>query len=186
MAQGSPDDVLKLDNQLCFALYAATRAMMNTYRGLLADLGLTFPQYLVMLVLWEAGMSTVKELGQTLSLDSGTLSPLLKRLEVAGLITRARSPQDERAVEIRLTAAGEDLKRRAIPVASEFACRTTLEADAFVNLRGQLRSLANTLSSIADRDEQAMICRIVPSDGQQRASAEIASNEEVQISTHQA
>lgn len=148
--QTPSDEALKLDNQLCFALYAATRAMMNTYRGLLEELGLTFPQYLVMLVLWETGMSTVKDLGQTLYLDSSTLSPLLKRLEVAGLITRTRRPQDERAVEIRLTSAGVALKQKALPVAVEFSCRTALATDDFAHLRGQLRLLAETLSTTHD------------------------------------
>lgn len=154
MIQGKQDDdVLKLDNQLCFALYAATRAMMSTYRGLLANLNLTFPQYLVMLALWETDPITVKELGQMLALDSGTLSPLLKRLEVAGLVTRTRSIQDERLVEIHLTEAGYDLKHRALPVASEFACRTTLEIEEFSQLRAQLRQLATVLLS-SDTDAE--------------------------------
>ncbi|HTI15049.1 MAG TPA: MarR family transcriptional regulator [Dictyobacter sp.] len=152
MSQTS-DEILKLNNQLCFALYTATRAMMNTYRDLLATLGLTFPQYLVMLVLWENGASTVKDLGQTLHLDSGTLSPLLKRLEAAGWITRKRSVQDERSVEIHLTENGRALRERAFPVANEFACRTTLEADTFAQLREQLHNLATVLS---EPDEQTM------------------------------
>ncbi|GHO57245.1 MarR family transcriptional regulator [Ktedonobacter sp. SOSP1-85] len=142
----SPEEALKLDNQLCFALYAATRAMMSTYRGLLEQLGLTFPQYLVMLVLWEVGPSTVKDLGQTLYLDSGTLSPLLKRLEAAGLIHRTRSARDERAVEISLTEAGQALKEQAFPVPGQFNCRVGLEASEFAHLRGQLRDLAETLT----------------------------------------
>lgn len=142
----SPDEALKLDNQLCFALYAATRAMMSTYRDLLDHLGLTFPQYLVMLVLWEAGQSTVKDLGQALYLDSGTLSPLLKRLETAGLIYRTRSARDERAVEISLTEAGQALKEQAFPVPGQFNCRVALEAGEFAQLRGQLRDLAETLT----------------------------------------
>ena len=172
MTQGPQDDVLKLDNQLCFALYAATRAMMNTYRGLLADLGLTFPQYLVMLVLWEEGTKTVKDLGQTLFLDSGTLSPLLKRLEIAGLITRMRRPHDERAVEIRLTDAGLALKKRALPVATEFACRTTLETEEFADLRSQLRLLATTLSAAVETNKGESNCRVPMLDGQERLSEE--------------
>lgn len=150
--QPSRDDALKLDNQLCFALYAASRAMMNTYRTLLDHLGLTFPQYLVMLVLWETGESTVKDLGQALYLDSGTLSPLLKRLEAAGLIRRTRSTRDERAVEVSLTEAGQALKEQAFPVPGEFNCRVSLEANEFSQLREQLRQLAETLTNANERD----------------------------------
>jgi DNA-binding MarR family transcriptional regulator len=169
------EDVLKLDNQLCFALYAATRAMMGTYRSLLADLGLTFPQYLVMLALWESGTSSVKDLGQQLSLDSGTLSPLLKRLESAGLITRTRRPEDERAVEIRLTIAGTALKQHAVPIATEFACRTTLETEEFANLRGQLRLLAETLSLSPEKNNLTVTCQVPPldPDGQEQLSEEL-------------
>lgn len=142
----SPEEALKLDSQLCFALYAATRAMMSTYRSLLEQLGLTFPQYLVMLVLWEAGQSTVKDLGQALYLDSGTLSPLLKRLEAAGLINRTRSAHDERAVEISLTEAGQTLKEQAFLVPGQFNCRVALEVSEFAQLRGLLRDLAENLT----------------------------------------
>ena len=148
MEQNNQDEQkLLLSNQLCFALYAASRAMMNTYRTLLDELDLTFPQYLVMLVLWEVGTGTVKDLGATLYLDSGTLSPLLKRLEAAGLIKRTRSTHDERAVEISLTEAGRALKSKALPVAQEFECRTGLAPEPFVSLREQLRNLAEVLSS---------------------------------------
>jgi MarR family transcriptional regulator, organic hydroperoxide resistance regulator len=152
MPQTSQDDILKLDNQLCFALYAATRAMMNTYRELLAHLGLTFPQYLVMLVLWEKNAISVKDLGQELHLDSGTLSPLLKRLEAAGWITRKRNIADERSVEIRLTEAGQALKDQACPVASNFACRTTLDSETFAQLRMQLHLLASVLTETENED----------------------------------
>lgn len=147
MTQISEDEVLKLDNQLCFALYAATRAMTNAYRELLTSLGLTYPQYLVMLVLWELGTSTVKDLGQTLSLDSGTLSPLLKRLEAAGLVERIRSHADERSVEVHLTEAGLALKNQASPVATEFVCRTALDSETFTMLREQLYQLTAALSA---------------------------------------
>ncbi|HTK08712.1 MAG TPA: MarR family transcriptional regulator [Ktedonobacteraceae bacterium] len=151
MTQISQDEVLKLDSQLCFALYAATRAMTNAYRELLASLGLTYPQYLVMLVLWENGTSTVKDLGKMLSLDSGTLSPLLKRLENAGLVERIRSNVDERSVEVHLTVTGLALKNQASPIATEFVCRTALDAETFTTLREQLHQLTATLSAIGEQ-----------------------------------
>src|SRR5215211_2557757 len=109
----SSDAALLLDNQLCFALYSASLAMTKLYKPLLDELRLTYPQYLVMLVLWEGDGLMVSELGQRLSLDSGTLTPLLKRLESAGLVARIRDVQDERRVHITLTAAGRKLKARA-------------------------------------------------------------------------
>lgn len=154
MTQMSPDDILKLDSQLCFALYAATRAMTNAYRELLTSLGLTYPQYLVMLVLWEHGTRTVKDLGQMLSLDSGTLSPLLKRLESAGLVERKRRTVDERLVEIHLTEAGLSLKNQASPIATEFVCRTSLESEAFTKLREQLHQLTAALSASGEKNTQ--------------------------------
>ena len=112
----SSDQALLLDNQLCFALYSASLAMTKLYKPLLDELGLTYPQYLVMLVLWEGDGLMVSELGQRLSLDSGTLTPLLKRLEAAGLVSRLRAVEDERRVHIHLTAAGKRLKARAAKV----------------------------------------------------------------------
>jgi MarR family transcriptional regulator, organic hydroperoxide resistance regulator len=107
---------LLLDNQLCFALYSTSLAMTKLYKPLLDELGLTYPQYLAMLVLWEADGISVSTLGERLYLDSGTLTPLLKRLEAAGLIVRIRSIDDERRVHISLTAAGRHLKTRAATV----------------------------------------------------------------------
>ena len=104
---------LLLDNQLCFALYSASLAMTKLYKPLLDELGVTYPQYLALLVLWEKDGVAVSELGERLSLDSGTLTPLLKRLETAGLVSRLRDAADERRVLIRLTAAGRQLKTRA-------------------------------------------------------------------------
>ena len=108
-----PQQALQLDHQLCFALYSASLAMTKIYKPLLDELGLTYPQYLVMLVLWESDGHTVSELGQRLSLDSGTLTPLLKRLEAAGQIARIRAVEDERRVHITLTPSGRKLKARA-------------------------------------------------------------------------
>lgn len=112
------EDVLKLRQQVCFALYAASRAVTALYRPELDRMGVTYPQYLVLLVLWEHGDTTVKELGTALMLDSGTLSPLLKRLESRALVTRRRSDTDERSVVIALTEAGERLRHDAtcVPV----------------------------------------------------------------------
>src|SRR3954464_2697218 len=109
-------DWLRLDQQICFSLNAASRAFGGVYRVLLRDLGITYPQYLVMLVLWEHGELPVKKVGEHLRLDSGTLSPLLKRLEAAGLVRRERSARDERSVQVRLTAEGTALRERAVQV----------------------------------------------------------------------
>ena len=107
------DAMLQLDNQLCFALYSASLAMTKVYKPLLETIGLTYPQYLVMLVLWEQDGLMVSEIGVRLSLDSGTLTPLLKRLEVSGLLSRRRAVNDERRVHVSLTPAGRLLKTRA-------------------------------------------------------------------------
>ena len=111
-----PPSALLLDNQLCFALYSASLAMTKLYKPLLETLGLTYPQYLVMLVLWEQDGLTVSALGERLFLDSGTLTPLLKRMEQSGLVSRQRSVEDERRVEVRLTPDGSKLKARAASV----------------------------------------------------------------------
>src|SRR6185436_2992941 len=105
--------MLRLDNQVCFPLYAAARAIMQAYQPLLAKLGLTYPQYLVMMVLWEEDGVSIKALGEKLYLDSGTLTPLLKRLQESGLLRRDRAAHDERVVELRLTAEGKRLRKQA-------------------------------------------------------------------------
>src|SRR5262244_4245764 len=112
--QTAADQPLRLDNQICFAIYSAAHAFNRVYKPLLDQLGLTYPQYLVMLVLWERDGVPVKEIGERLFLDSGTLTPLLKRLEAAGLVKRSRSTEDERVVLIHLTGAGKRLKRSAL------------------------------------------------------------------------
>ncbi|MGW1215209.1 MarR family winged helix-turn-helix transcriptional regulator [Streptomyces sp. NPDC002499] len=126
-SQGS----LLLDDQLCFALYAASRAVTARYRPLLDELGLTYPQYLVMLVLWEQDSISVRDLGASLQLESSTLSPLLKRLEASGLVRRERRAEDERSVAIRLTEAGAALRDRAatVPLAIGDAMGLTPEQD---------------------------------------------------------
>src|SRR5258705_7801792 len=117
------DEMLKLDRQICFLLYGASRAVTQLYQPLLAPLGITYPQYLVMLVLWEEGKVSVGRLSDRLYLDSGTLTPLLKRLEASGLVRRERSAADARVVDIELTAAGKRLKRAAASVSHALACR---------------------------------------------------------------
>jgi MarR family transcriptional regulator, organic hydroperoxide resistance regulator len=137
------NDHLRLDDQLCFALYAASRAVTARYRPLLDPLGLTYPQYLVMLVLWEQDQATVQQLGRQLRLDSGTLSPLLKRLEDAGLVTRARRPEDERSVLVRLTARGRRLRTRAAAVPDKMReCLDGVDIDA---MTAQLHALTDML-----------------------------------------
>jgi DNA-binding MarR family transcriptional regulator len=111
-----PTDPLALEHQVCFALAVASRSVLSIYRPLLEPLGLTHPQYLVMLALWGRSPLAVKDLGAVLQLDSATLSPLLKRLEAAGLITRTRSSVDERRVDIELTSAGNDLRAKALAI----------------------------------------------------------------------
>lgn len=140
-------DELKLDRQVCFALYAASRAVTQLYRPLLDALGLTYPQYLVMLVLWERGPVTVKELGAALDLDSGTLSPLLKRLETAGLVTRGRLAGDERSVEVRLTGAGGELRERVAAVPRKIAGATGLRAAELAALRRDLVALTEVVAA---------------------------------------
>ncbi|WP_166969724.1 MarR family winged helix-turn-helix transcriptional regulator [Brevibacterium atlanticum] len=155
---------LDLDRQLCFALYSASRAMTASYKDLLAELGITYPQYLVMLVLWENGAEsdhpesksaepditdpegvTVKRLGERLQLDSGTLSPLLSRLEKLGFITRHRSAEDSRSVFVRPTAAGAAAKERAECVPARIGARTQLDPDALPVLLETLRTLTGNL-----------------------------------------
>ena len=141
------DQALQLDHQLCFALYSASLAMTKLYKPLLDELGLTYPQYLVLLVLWEQDGVTVSELGQRLHLDSGTLTPLLKRMEAAGLLSRLRDVQDERRVLVRLTAQGRQLKRRAgrIPGCVLDAAQCSV-AEA-VALTQQIQTLRDRLSA---------------------------------------
>ncbi|MBQ1097109.1 MarR family transcriptional regulator [Streptomyces sp. b94] len=134
-------DWLRLDQQICFSLNAASRAFNGVYRVVLRDLGLTYPQYLVMLVLWEHGELPVKRLGEHLRLDSGTLSPLLKRLEAAGLVHRERSARDERSVEVRLTGEGVALRERAVEVPRRIAAATGLDLAEVQDLRARLDRL---------------------------------------------
>ena len=143
----SPDQALLLDNQLCFALYSASLAMTKLYKPLLEELGLTYPLYLVMLVLWEGDGLMVSELGQRLSLDSGTLTPLLKRLETAGLVSRMRDVDDERRVHIHLTAAGRKLKTRAAQVPGCVLAASQCSIPELMQLTDRLRTLRDRLAA---------------------------------------
>lgn len=138
------DEALRLDQQLCFALYSASRAMIRAYQPLLEPLGITYPQYLVMLALWEADGVTVKALGERLALDSGTLTPLLQRLESLGIVRRQRSDADERKVEIYLTAVGRQLRAKARGVPMALACRAGFDPEDKDALR-KLAQLRETL-----------------------------------------
>jgi DNA-binding MarR family transcriptional regulator len=143
----SADQALQLDHQLCFALYSASLAMTKLYKPLLEDMGLTYPQYLAMLVLWETDGVTVSELGDRLHLDSGTLTPLLKRLEAADLVTRLRDVQDERRVLIRLTAAGRKLKTRAARIPGCVLQATQCDLSEVLDITRQVRALRDRLSA---------------------------------------
>ncbi|MER7975951.1 MarR family transcriptional regulator [Streptomyces sp. NPDC095817] len=145
----SDGDFLRLDQQICFSLNAASRAFGGVYRVILKDLGLTYPQYLVMLVLWEHGELPVKRLGEHLRLDSGTLSPLLKRLEAAGLVLRERSTRDERSVQVRLTEEGGALRERAVSVPRRIAAATGADLEEIRELRDRLDRLTAALDRAA-------------------------------------
>ena len=139
---------LLLENQLCFALYAATNSVTRAYREPLGKLGLTYPQYLALLVLWERSSHTVKSLADALQLDSSTLTPLLKRLELAGWVSRTRDSSDERIVRIELTAAGKALRRPVSAIQKVVACRAKLPQAELVVLRRQLHALAETMADM--------------------------------------
>jgi DNA-binding MarR family transcriptional regulator len=140
------DAWLALDKQLCFALYSASLAMTKMYKPLLAPLGLTYPQYLVMLALWEEDAQSVSALGDKLGLDSGTLTPLLKRLQAQGDISRERDAVDERRVIVRLTDAGRKLKIKARKVPPQIARATGCELAEIVDLTRQLGAMRDSLS----------------------------------------
>lgn len=135
----------RVGDQLCFALYDASRAVVGRYRTGLERIGLTYTQYLVMMLLWERSPQPVHSLGEGLNLDSGTLSPLLKRLEAQGLVSRRRLPEDERNVEIALTSSGRDLRARARRVQVDVERATGLDTEAVASLRKQLHVLAAQL-----------------------------------------
>ena len=143
----SANPMLQLDNQLCFALYSTSLAMTKFYKPLLEELKLTYPQYLAMLVLWERDGLMVSELGERLFLDSGTLTPLLKRLEASGFITRVRDVHDERRVHIRLTAEGRKLKARAAKIPACVAEASQCSIPELVALTQQVQALRSRLAA---------------------------------------
>jgi DNA-binding MarR family transcriptional regulator len=145
---------MPLDQQLCFALYSASRAMTAAYRPVLTEMNLTYPQYLVMLVLWEEEHVTVGRLGERLQLDSGTLSPLLKRLESNGFVRRERSRDDERLVDVTLTPAGRRLERRAQCIPERLFGSTGMAEEQAADLRDAVRQLTDALNA-SNRKESA-------------------------------
>ncbi len=146
MPQFKADSALLLDNQLCFALYSASLAMTKLYAPLLGALNLTYPQYLVLLVLWEQDGVTVTALGERLSLNSGTLTPLLKRMQSNGLLVRERSQEDERRVLVSLTPEGKKLKARAAAIPPCVAEATHCTLTELMELTHQLKALRNRLT----------------------------------------
>lgn len=147
------DQLLKLENQLCFQLYSASRMMTKLYQPLLKPLGITYPQYLVMLVLWEKPIGskfTVTEIGDLLFLDSGTLTPLLKRLELKRVIQRQRDSEDERQVIVRLTPAGEALKQQARKVPEKLMCQVGKKAEDIGAMRESLKELVASMQVLQE------------------------------------
>ncbi|MDB5053008.1 MAG: Organic hydroperoxide resistance transcriptional regulator [Bacilli bacterium] len=147
------EEALKLDNQLCFTIYACSRAIINLYRPALDEMGITYPQYLVLLILWEEDGITVKLIGEKLFLDSGTLTPLLKRMEQAQLVVRKRSEQDERKVLIHLTEAGKEIRQLACKIPEDMMRQRGLSAAEFTSLLGDFKHLLTRLHQAA-ADEQ--------------------------------
>lgn len=141
----NPDDLLKVDNFICFALYSAGHAFTRLYKPLLEPLGLTYPQYLVMAVLWEKDGQPVGEIGEKLLLESSTLTPLLKRLETAGLVRRTRDRDDERVVRIQLTPEGAALKQKAMGIPEAIGCSTSLSLPEVMKLTGEIKALRKKL-----------------------------------------
>ena len=127
-------DALKIENQLCFPLYACSREIIKLYKPLLDEIGLTYTQYISMMVLWEKGQINVKALGDILYLDSGTLTPLLKKLEAKGLVSRKRSTEDERSLIVSITGEGMALRERAVGIPQAVASCTTLDAEEAATL----------------------------------------------------
>ncbi len=149
------DAALRLDAQLCFALHATSRAVVQAYGPILAPLGITYPQYLVLLVLWEEGEATISRLGERLMLDSGTLTPLVKRMEARGLVVRERDGVDGRVVHVRLTAAGKGAKKQAREIPKSMLCAMGLSVDAVVRLRTDVLRLLRSMPAAMPNVENA-------------------------------
>jgi MarR family transcriptional regulator, organic hydroperoxide resistance regulator len=146
--QTAADQPLRLDNQICFAIYSAAHAFNRVYKPLLDRLGLTYPQYLVMLVLWERDDVAVREIGEKLFLDSGTLTPLLKRLEAAHLVKRTRSREDERQVLIALTPQGQALKEKARAVPQSILAASDCSVPELVAMKNEIVALRDRLNAV--------------------------------------
>ncbi|WP_088830641.1 MarR family winged helix-turn-helix transcriptional regulator [Paenibacillus tyrfis] len=144
----SHNEYLKLDNQLCFSLYACSRAISRMYRPLLDELGLTYPQYLVLLVLWEKEESTVKELSEILDLDSGTLTPMLKRMEAAGLVQRKRSSEDERVVIVRIADKGVALQHKAVCIPQALFASSGMTLEQMAELNRQVKAMMDHIHEL--------------------------------------
>lgn len=140
-------DKLKLENQLCFPLYACSREVVKLYKPYLDEIGLTYTQYIVMMVLWEQKKATVKQLGETLYLDSGTLTPLLKKMEAAGLLVRSRDKEDERSVIIELTEAGEEKRDQAVDIPDKIGKCVSLNPE-------EAKTLYHLLYQILNQDKK--------------------------------
>ncbi|KHF34496.1 Organic hydroperoxide resistance transcriptional regulator [Paenibacillus sp. P1XP2] len=143
-----PNEYMKLEHQLCFAFYKCSREMMKLYRPLLSPLGLTYTQYITLLSLWEQDGVTVKELGAKLFLDSGTLTPLLKKLEAMGLITRTRDKADERSVIIELTAKGQDLREQAAEVPTKLYAGTDVRIEDIQAMHEHIQSFLRKIGEV--------------------------------------
>jgi DNA-binding MarR family transcriptional regulator len=144
-------ELLKLDNQVCFALYACAREVTKSYKPFLDELGITYTQYITLLVLWEQDNITVKELGIRLHLDSGTLTPLLKKLEAMKILERIRDKEDERNVFVKLTEKGLNMKEQAVDIPSKLLCSTGISAEDALELREKLKILLNSLDNNVEK-----------------------------------
>jgi len=147
-----PEDKLKLDNQLCFAVYVASKEIIKQYKPFLDPLGLTYTQYITLLALWEKSDISVKELGQRLFLDSGTLTPLLKKLEAMNLIERVRSSDDERLIIVSLTKKGLDLKKEVIDIPDKIICSTNLNIENATKLLDYFLAKKEVLMVVPDEN----------------------------------
>ncbi|KQX45817.1 MarR family winged helix-turn-helix transcriptional regulator [Paenibacillus sp. Root444D2] len=143
----SSSEFLKLENQLCFSLYASSRAITRMYRPFLEGLGITYPQYLVLLVLWDQKESTVKELSEKLDLDSGTLTPMLKRMEAQQLVQRKRSSEDERVVNIQITEAGLALYEKALCIPQSLLASSGLSPEEIHTFNEQLKRIISSVNA---------------------------------------
>lgn len=140
-------EYLKLENQLCFPLYATSRRITKLYQPLLEEIGLTYPQYIVMLVLWEKDALSIKEIGEQVQLNTNTLTPLLKRMQDLNFITRSRSPEDERIVLVKLTKAGKGMKEKAVQIPEHLMASLNYPADKAIELKRMLDDFMDSLNN---------------------------------------